>query len=424
MIKLSSGFKKTIYTSGINFIFRLFGLAISFICTLVISKFFGFTTFGNYSLIFALSQTIALLFCLGIPNSLIQIIGNTLLNEDQSKALLKTGLKTTLVISIIPVVVLFFGKNFISYYFFNNIGLSNYFLTAAYSIPFLIVHEVMLFYFLATKKFMPYNFCMFVLPNLLFITFLVIAKYLQLGGFWVFLSFTAGVCITVVVELGIVFFKKYKPFPAVTQPRKLLKIASPMLISGFFLMLLTHINVIMLGILTTEKQVGIYSIAAKVANLGFLIIVSISTIISPKMAELYGRKDMSGFKILINNSTRLISLLTLPIVAIIIIFSSDILQLWGKEATQGSLALIIISVGVLISAVFGNVDQILNMSNNQHILQNITVCSLLVNVAFNFVLIPKYGIEGAAISSLITNISINVLCLYFIKAKLGFYTLF
>jgi O-antigen/teichoic acid export membrane protein len=72
----------------------------------------------------------------------------------------------------------------------------------------------------------------------------------------------------------------------------------------------------------------------------------------------------------------------------------------------------------------GNVDQILNMTNNHKILRNITILCFFVNVILNFILIPKFGIEGAAIASLITNVVINLSCVYYIKKKLGFYTLF
>jgi O-antigen/teichoic acid export membrane protein len=100
------------------------------------------------------------------------------------------------------------------------------------------------------------------------------------------------------------------------------------------------------------------------------------------------------------------------------------LSFWGTEAISGGTTLIIVSIGVLFSAMAGNVDQILNMTENQNIFRNITIFSFFVNLILSYLLIPKYNIEGAAIASLITNILINVLCLYFIKKKLGFYTLF
>ena len=106
MIQLNSSFKKLISSSGLNFIFRIFGLGTSFLTTVLITRFFGVGTFGDYSLVFALSQIIALLFTLGIPNTLIKIIGNNDFTFSQAKKLLIKGLKGSLVFSIIP--ILFF----------------------------------------------------------------------------------------------------------------------------------------------------------------------------------------------------------------------------------------------------------------------------------------------------------------------------
>jgi O-antigen/teichoic acid export membrane protein len=178
----------------------------------------------------------------------------------------------------------------------------------------------------------------------------------------------------------------------------------------------------MLGIMTNENQVGIYNIAYKVGNLGFLVIVSVSTIITPKMAELYGKGEILELRKLTHKATRLIAVLSIPITLVIIFFSKLILSYWGTSVETGSNTLIIVSVGVLFSAIAGNVDQILNMTENQNILRNITIFSFCFNLVISYLLIPLYGIEGAAISSLGTNILINILCVYFIKKKLGFYT--
>jgi O-antigen/teichoic acid export membrane protein len=225
-------------------------------------------------------------------------------------------------------------------------------------------------------------------------------------------------------ETATVFdLKPKKTYTSITT-KELLKTASPLLFSGLFIYLLNYSNVIMLGILTDEAQVGIYNIAYKIGSIGFLIIVTISTIVTPKMASLYGHGNLADFKKLTHNATRLIAVLSTPIVLILIIFSKIILSFWGPEVVAGSTTLVIVSIGVLFSAMAGNVDQILNMTNNQNILRNITLISFFINLGLSYLLIPLYGIEGAAFSSLLTNILINVLCLYYIKKKLGFYTLF
>jgi O-antigen/teichoic acid export membrane protein len=420
----SNSFNKIISSSGINFVFRMFGLGSSFITTILITRFFGIETFGNYSLVFAIAQIIALLFTLGIPNTLIKIIGNNNFNFLQAKKLLIKGLKASVTFSIIPVLFFYFGADFFSIKVFNNIQLRNYFLIVSLTIPLFIVHEIMLYFFIATKNFMKYNVFMFVVPNVMLLLFIFLFHYYSQENHYTFLAFAISIFITVVFEAFSIFELKPQKEVLSISTIELIKTASPLLFSGLFLYLLNYTNVIILGIMTNETQVGIYNIAYKIGSVGFLIIVSVSTIITPKMAELYGNGNISQLKKLTHNATRLIAVLSIPIVLVLVVFSKFILSFWDDEVVAGSTTLIIVSIGVLFSAMAGNVDQILNMTNNQNILRNITIFSFFVNLILSYLLIPSYGIEGAAIASLVTNILINILCLYYIKKKLGFYTLF
>ncbi len=420
----SQQFRKIISSSGVNFIFRIFGLGTSFLTSVLITRFFGVATFGNYSLVFALSQLIALFFTLGIPNTLIKIIGNQNLNFLQAKRLLIKGLKGSLAFSIIPALFFYFGKDSLSATLFHNTELINYFLIAAISIPLFIVHEIFLYFLIATKNFMKYNLFMFVIPNILLMAFLCLFYYTDKNNYFTFIAFAIAILLTVLLEAFTIFELKPQKETSPISTVALIKTASPLLFSGLFMYLLNYTNVILLGIMANDEQVGIYNIAYKVGSIGFLVIVSVSTIITPKMAELYGQGNIEQLKKLTHNSTRLIAILSIPIVLVLIIFNKYILSYWGTEVVAGGPTLIIVSIGVLFSAIAGNVDQILNMTENQKVLRNITIFSFFVNLVLSYVLIPKYGIEGAALSSLFTNVLINLLCLYYIKKKLGFYTLF
>jgi O-antigen/teichoic acid export membrane protein len=417
-------FKKIFTSSGVNFLFRIFGLGTSFFTTILITKLFGINTFGNYSLVFAIAQIAALLFTLGIPNTLIKIIGNENFSYLQAKKLLKSGLKGSLLFAIIPMMFFYFGSNFLSDTIFNNIQLNNYFLIIAIATPLFIVHEILLYFFIATKNFMKYNLFMFVLPNVILILFLLLFYYLKFANHYTFLAFSISILITVIIEVTTIFELKKQQITSSISTLNLLKTASPLLFSGLFIYLLSNTNIILLGMLSNETEVGIYNIAYKVGSIGFLVIVSVSTIITPKMAELYGQNYMVELKQLTHKATQLIAFLSIPMVVVLILFSKYILSFWGNETVTGSTAMIIISIGVLLSAVAGNVDQILNMTNNQNILRNITIFSFFVHIIISYFLIKEYGINGAAIATLITNVLINILCLYFIKKKLGFYTLF
>ncbi|MDP5027627.1 MAG: flippase [Flavobacterium sp.] len=416
--------KKVISSSSINFLFRIFGLGTSFLIVLVISRFFGVVNYGSYSLTFTIAQAAAMIFGLGIPNALIMLTGNKNFNEIQAKKLLFKGLKITLFFSIIPSVLFYSCSNYIASALFHNTSLNHFFEIVAFTIPFFILHELFLYYFISVKKFIFYNIFMFVLPNLFLILLLFLFYFMEKTDYYTFLAFALSIILIVVIEFIVVYESKIHKTPNVISTKGLLKTASPMLFSGLLLYLLNWTDVIMLGIMTNESEVGIYNIAYKIGSVGFLVIVSVSTIITPKIAELYGSGNLQELKKLIHSSTRIISILTIPLVLLLVVGSESILSFFGENVIVGSPTLIIVSVGVLFSAMAGNVDQILNMTNNQVLLRNITILSFFVNISLNFLLIPYYGINGAAFASLISNVVINTLCLYYIKKKLGFYTLF
>ncbi len=415
-------FKKMISTSGIGFIFRLFGLGTSFLVTMLISRLFSVGIFGNYSLAFTIAQAAALVFALGIPSALVKIVGNNSYTYLQAKKLLIKGLKITLIFSIIPVMFFFFGAEFLSETVFKSDMLSNYFVVICLVLPLFIFHELFLFFFISVKKFKLYNVFMFGLPNLLLLGFLYLFYTLKMPEYYTFIAFAVSMLIVVVTEAFMVFEIKPKITDLPLSSGALVKTAWPLLFSGLMLYLLNWTDLIMLGMMVDEDEVGIYNIAYKIGTLGFLVIVTVNIIMMPKMAELYGKGDLSGLKKYIHKYTRLIIFTTLPIVAGIVGLSSYILSFFGEEAIAGQSTLIIISAGILFSAMCGNTDQILNMTGNEKVFRNITVVCFLANISLNYLLIPVYGINGAAIASVITNALLNVISLFYMKKRLGFYT--
>ena len=420
----TNSFSKVISSSGVNIAFRMLGLGTSFLTTLIITNLFGVDVFGNYSLVFTISQATAMIFGLGVPNALVKLTGNNNLTFLQAKKVLIKGIKITLLFSVIPILFFWIGSDYLAEKIYENPNLSGYLYAVILSLPLFIMHELFLYFFIATKKFIRYNICMFVLPNILLIVFLYIFHTLGYAEHYTFIAFAIAILLVVAVEVLLIFELNPQKETAIISSKQLLKQASPLMFSGLMVYLLNWTDVLMLGMTVSEEDVGIYNIAYKVGSAGFLVIVSVNTIIMPRMAELYGKGDLPGLKKLIHNSTRLIALLSVPIVMSLIVLSPFILSFFGDEAIKGAPTLIIIALGILFSAVCGNTDQILNMTGNEKIFRNITFVSVFLNVVLNIALIPFYGINGAALASLATNIVLNVLSLWYVRKKLGFYTLF
>jgi O-antigen/teichoic acid export membrane protein len=179
-----------------------------------------------------------------------------------------------------------------------------------------------------------------------------------------------------------------------------------------------------LGLTTNSSEVGIYHTAFKLSMFAAVALMSINSIASPKFAEMYASKNKEGLKKIVHQSTKMIFWVTLPLVVIFFSIPDFLLGLFGEEFKVGMFAFILLSCGKMISAFSGSVGNILQMTGNQNILARILFLGAIINVLLNLILIPKYGINGAAIASTISTVFWNITMVFAVKKKLGFYSFY
>ena len=109
-----------------------------------------------------------------------------------------------------------------------------------------------------------------------------------------------------------------------------------------------------------------------------------------------------------------------PLCIIIILLGKQILVIWGEEFIQGYSILVILAIGQFFNIASGPVGNLLAMANQEIVLKNITIITLLVNVLMNYLLINYYGALGAAIATSGTIIINMILCSLYVKIKLKF----
>ena len=400
--------------------FRIGGLGLNFLITYIITHTYGDGVYGSYSLAFTIAQATGLLFALGFPNAIVSYLGLKSIRDPFSQHMLKKGLKLLIPFSLVPFAVYFFGAEFIASHLFNDPGFTNYIAIAAITVPAMVLHEFVLYFFIGTGNFVKFNIFMFVVPNVILLALLFFIKNVQ--GHHTFLFYGISVYSVLAIELLFALKRHPKADVETVSLKEMVRFSSPMMFSGIMIYLLNWTDVFMLGSMTSSEELGHYNLAYKVASLGMLVIMSMNVVLAPRIAALFSEGNLQELHKTVKKTTHLIIVLTVPLVLGLILFSEYILTFFGKDFSGGHQALVIISIGFMLNAATGNVDQILNMTGNQKLLQNLTIAGFIINVALNAALIPKYGINGSAVASLITNVLFNLVCVYYIKKKLGFYT--
>ena len=199
---------------------------------------------------------------------------------------------------------------------------------------------------------------------------------------------------------------------------KFLKDSYPMMLSSTILLLLGWLDTFVLGIYETDENIGIYNVALKVAALTSFALQGINSILAPKLAKTFASGEKQVFDKLIQFATTINFYITLVIVIVLIVFRQTILGLFGEEFLVGGLILVVLCIGQLVNSLSGSVGVILQMTGHQKVYQNIVLIALALNLILNFTLTPVYGGMGAAIATVVSIASWNIIGAVYLKRKL------
>ena len=206
--------------------------------------------------------------------------------------------------------------------------------------------------------------------------------------------------------------------------RRWLKDALPFLLFGGILLINTRSDLIMVGLFLTSKEVGIYSVVVRLAELITFVLFAANTAAGPVIAKLFHSKDMKNLERTVRLSTLGVFLLSLPIGIMLILFGKLGLGVFGQEFVEGYPVLIVLVCGQLINTATGITAQVLNMTHHQNDTAKALGVSAILNIVLNAVLIPRFGVMGAAYATSISLALWNVILIFVVYKRLGFYSLF
>ncbi len=176
---------------------------------------------------------------------------------------------------------------------------------------------------------------------------------------------------------------------------------------------------VLIGFYLDARELGIYAMAAALVAFVPAVLQSVNQIFSPTIADLHARGQRELLGRLFQTLTKWILGLTLPLGCLIIIFARDLMRIFGPEFETGWPILVVGTLGQLINCGVGSVGYLLLMSGQQRRLIRIQAIMAGVMVGLSFLLIPKLGLAGAALSAALTNAVSNVWYLREVWSKLG-----
>jgi O-antigen/teichoic acid export membrane protein len=191
-----------------------------------------------------------------------------------------------------------------------------------------------------------------------------------------------------------------------------------LLISGLNI-IESRTDVLMLGSLDTTESVGVYHIAKRLVGLTGVLLTVVNMTLAPLISDLASQQQWQRLQRILTKTIRGVFLFTLPFGVILMAGGKWFLLIFGSEFTSGWSALVILCFAKLSSIAIGSVAYILSMTGHERVVGYGVGMGVIVNIGLNAILIPYWGVEGAALATLTSNLTWNLLLFYQVRQKTG-----
>ena len=400
----SDGLLEIVRGSSIVFSLKVAGAGLAFVFNIVLARLLGADGTGAYFLALTVLTVGSIIGRFGLDNVLVRRSATGADQENWSEVLgvHRTGMGIALLLAAATGTTIFFLSPWIAERGFGNIELSAPIAYMGLAVVPLVLSR--LYSQLLKGLGHLVAFSLIQKQGILIPGVSIAATYVLCGEFgWgvegaVFAFIGAASVATVA---GGYFWKRAVPARTSsesTQVTSLLRPASSLFGVEALGFMREQASILLLGIWATEAEVGIYGTAMRVSLLTAFILVAVNSVVSPRIAALYEKRDMEELDRVSRNAVKICTVLATPPLLVFVIAPEFVLSLFGHEFTTGAVPLIVLAVAQFINVSTGPVGYLLIMTGRESIMRNVDALATTVGLVLYVTLIPQYGVLGAALA--------------------------
>lgn len=388
--------------AGVTFSGTVSGKALLLFYTIFLAKVLGAGDLGLYFLGVTVVRLLTITASLGLGAGVVRYVAIYRGRDDicRMKGTVLISAALTIVTSLLLVGLVFLVGDFVATSILHKPELGTVIKLLSLSIPF----ESLMRIFLASTRGLKLMQYVVYTENLtwvglrfLFAIFFIFVLGWGLKG--VVLAYVASSIFA--AGLALYYTNKYIPLlDKKTIPlfeiKNLLGFSLPMVFTVMFHDLMTRVDILMLGLFVSATEIGIYSIAVRILALAQVIFMVFQPIFQPFVAELHTRREFERLSNLLKSVTSWSVTLSFPVFLSLFSFPGFFLQIFGKEFDRGAACLSVLAIAYILSSISNLPSSMIFMSGRSDITLKNNLAVLIINTALNYLLIPRYGILGAA----------------------------
>ncbi|MEZ5909519.1 MAG: oligosaccharide flippase family protein [Hyphomicrobiaceae bacterium] len=201
--------------------------------------------------------------------------------------------------------------------------------------------------------------------------------------------------------------------------RSWLGMSFPLLVISGCELALQNADVLIISRILTPLEAAIYFAAAKTIGLVSFIHYAVGSAVAHRYSTLGTRGDHGALQAFVRDSAHWTFWPTLVAIGGLLILGKPLLWLFGPQFTAGYDVMLILAAGFLLRAAMGPADMLLKMVGQQVLCAAILIVAAATNIALCFLLIPTYGLIGAATATSLALIVMGILSWASVFWRLG-----
>jgi len=209
-----------------------------------------------------------------------------------------------------------------------------------------------------------------------------------------------------------------EPSPAPGMRGEFWRFTAPRSLQSLAQIALQRLDIVLLSALAGPAEAAVYGAVTRFLVFGQLGSQAIATAVQPKLSQLLAHRDHDAVNTLYRASTAWLVLLTWPAYLLFAAFAAYVPLVFGQGYEGGSRVIVVLALAMLVATGCGLVDNVLAMAGRTTWTLMNALLALVVDVVLNLLLIPRYGMVGAAVAWAVAIATNNLVPLTQVAVKL------
>ncbi|BBG65156.1 membrane protein [Hydrogenimonas sp.] len=417
---------KTLFTqTNWSLLGTVYGFAIGFFVKMFLVNKVGATDFGLYTIGQGFQGAIATLIAFSLPTVIIKFLPKYINRDDKEAAtiLCTKSLLFLLSVSLVAVISMITANSLIAKYIFHKENLDTIIAISSLYIPLTLYSMYITSVyrsFLKIKEIILYGTLYLVTIRAL-LTFAVFS-YSDEIIYFLWIEIVAQI-VSIVLLTARFKSDKLKLFDPssikkpLSEKESILSFAKTIYSNSLVGFVGGYTMTFIMSILLPAKLIGIFAILMTIAGLTNFLQSNINKVFAPIISTLVSKEEFDQLSLLYKESTFVLNIMTIPFILAVVLFSKDILGLYGHEFSNYTFELMILFLANYYSLMVGSSGMIMMMGGLEKEELKIQIYQLLFTLISSLIFLPLYGVLAAVFIRFASMFMINQTEVYYIYKR-------